>query len=462
MSPRFCRVLSGLFLVVVLLTSIGCDTVAPSSKEEPTPTPIPPPPVPAKPTYVVKRGEVEDLLSFTGRVSPSVEEQLFFRVGGRVNKVYVERNDMIEGDTLLAELDNSDLLKQLAQAEIELETARLNLEEANASKDFAINRAQLNLEIKVLQLQKMEQQQQASNPDLAIAAANLQKADAARKAAQAAYDARARQPGVEASPQALNLEQATINYDIALATYRKTMQASELSAKDSQLDLEIMRKQIALAELDLQQLQQDIDVSLVNAVERAKLTVDRLQAQIDATRIASPISGKVTSVSAYEGRTIDAFQPLFVVADETELEITADPTSSALQRMKEGMPVTVIFSSYPGQEFSGVIARLPYPYGTGGGSTQVEEQDKLTHITFTANNVTVNPGDLVKVMVVLEQKQDALWLPPAAIRTFAGRQFVEIEEEGRSRRADVSIGIESADRVEILDGLEEGQVVVGQ
>jgi RND family efflux transporter MFP subunit len=462
MSPRFCRALLGLALVVVLLTSIGCDAVVPSSKEEPTPTPIPPPPVPAKPTYVVKVGLVEDLLSFTGRVSPSVEEELFFRVGGRVDKVYVQRNDMIEKGTLLAELDNSDLLRQLAQAEIELETAELNLQEANAAKEFSIARAQLNLDIKVLQLQKLEQQQQLSNPDLAIAAANLQKADASRKAAQAAYDARARQPGVEASPQALNLEQATINYDIALATYNKAMQDSELSGRERQLDLEIMRKQIALAELDLKQLQEDVDVSLVNAVERAKLTVERLQAQIDATRIISPIDGKVTSVSAYEGRTIDAFQPIFVVADETELEITADPTSSDLQKMKEGMPVTVIFSSYPGQEFSGEIAQLPYPYGTGGGSTQVEEQDKLTHITFTANNVTVKPGDLVKVMVVLEQKDDALWLPPAAIRTFAGRQFVEIEEGGRSRRVDVTIGIESADRIEILDGLEEGQVVIGQ
>jgi len=64
--------------------------------------------------------------------------------------------------------------------------------------------------------------------------------------------------------------------------------------------------------------------------------------------------------------------------------------------------------------------------------------------------------------VTLEEKQDALWLPPAAIRTFAGRKFVQVEEDGRQRRVDVTIGIESAERVEITEGLEEGQVVVGQ
>ena len=53
-------------------------------------------------------------------------------------------------------------------------------------------------------------------------------------------------------------------------------------------------------------------------------------------------------------------------------------------------------------------------------------------------------------------------LPPAAIRTFAGRKFVEIEEDGVRKRVDVVLGIESAERVEIREGLEEGQTVVGQ
>ncbi len=377
--------------------------------------------------------------------------------------VVVSTNHTKEGRSYrFAELDNADLTRQLAQAQIELETAQLNLQNATAAREYSIKKAQLALDIQKLQLARLQQQQQDSDPDLAIAAANLQKADAARKAAQGAYDARASQPGAEASPQALNLEQATIAYQIALASYQKTLQSSKQAAQDRAIQIEIMQKQVEQAQLDVDYLSKEVDVSLQNAVERNKLSVERLQAQIDATRITSPIAGKVTSVSAYEGRTVEAYQPLFVVADESALEITADPASSDLQRLKEKMPVTVIFSSYPGQEFTGEIAKLPYPYGTGGGSTNVEEQDKLTHISFSGANVKVEPGDLVKVTVVLERKENALYLPPAAIRTFAGRKFVEIDEGGRSRRADVTIGIESADRVEILDGLEEGQVVVGQ
>ena len=167
-------------------------------------------------------------------------------------------------------------------------------------------------------------------------------------------------------------------------------------------------------------------------------------------------------MGAYEGRAVNAYKVVFVVADESELEITAEPLSSQLQRLAEGMPCTIILSAYPGKELKGQIRQLPYPYGRGGGVKGTEEEDKLTHITFDPEDLDVQPGDLVKVIVTLERKEDALWLPPAAIRTFAGRKFVVVQEEGRQRRVDITVGIEGPDRVEILEGLEEGQVVIGQ
>jgi multidrug efflux pump subunit AcrA (membrane-fusion protein) len=64
--------------------------------------------------------------------------------------------------------------------------------------------------------------------------------------------------------------------------------------------------------------------------------------------------------------------------------------------------------------------------------------------------------------VVLERKDDVLWLPPQAIRTFEGRRFVVVQEGDAQIRVDVKVGIESEDRVEIEEGLSEGQVVIGQ
>ena len=61
----------------------------------------------------------------------------------------------------------------------------------------------------------------------------------------------------------------------------------------------------------------------------------------------------------------------------------------------------------------------------------------------------------------LEQHQNVLWLPPAAVREFNGRHFVVILEDRTQKRIDVSIGLQNEDQLEIESGLSEGQVVIG-
>ena len=64
--------------------------------------------------------------------------------------------------------------------------------------------------------------------------------------------------------------------------------------------------------------------------------------------------------------------------------------------------------------------------------------------------------------VVLQQKDNALWLPPDALRTFQGKDFVLIQDGEAQRRIPVKVGIKTPDRVEILEGLTSGQIAVGQ
>jgi multidrug efflux pump subunit AcrA (membrane-fusion protein) len=444
----------------------------------------------------VKQGVVVDSLSFTGRVAPSVEEELFFREDGRVKEVYVERDEMVQEGDVLAELENDDLLRQLNQAEIELETAQLNLEEAQNQMQHQIDKAEIELEIEELDLANMNESLESlaldvklaeidlketkagpSAEEIAIARHNLEKAKNSLWSVQVRRDSTCGQTDGAACDSAqasvnraeedvriaeINLQEllkgpSEDELTAAEAAYEKAMQ----KRRQKERDIEIQERRIALAEMDLEKMQKEVDPQLSKAVERSQLTVERLQAKIADTRVSSPIDGKVTSVSAYEGRTVNGYQTVFVVADEAELEITAEPMSSQLQRLSEGLDASIILSDYPGKELPAEIVQLPYPYGRGGGAT-IEEADKLTHISFNPQDLDIEPGDLVKVIVTLERKEDALWLPPAAIRTFAGRKFVVVEEEGRQRRVDVTLGIESRERVEIVEGLEEGQIVVGQ
>jgi multidrug efflux pump subunit AcrA (membrane-fusion protein) len=465
MVSRF-RLAFVVVLTVFVLAITGCTGTGTTGNDNEDPTAIPVPPVPEKPTYTVKLGTIVDSLNFTGRVSPSVEKGLFFRTAGRIKQVMVERGDAVVSGTVLAELENDDLLRQLAQAELDLQTATLDLNTAKGGQDYAIARAKIALEISKLQLAKLAASG-GNDTGVQMALINLQRAEAALKQAQARYDFRAKSPGAEASGEALALEQATLDYEAAQLSYNNAT-----SSGDPQVyDLEIMRQQVALAELDLEHLQADVNPQLVQAVERNKLTVARLNAFIADTQIASSIPGNVTSVSATAGKNVDAYSVVFVVSDDSKLEIRAEPLSSQMQKLQEGMSCAIVLSQYPGKELTGTITQLPYPYGKGGGAadsstsgttTTAEQVDKSTHIDFSMGDLVLKPGDLVKVVVTLQEKADVLWLPPAAIRTFSGRKFVVVDDNGSQRRIDITTGIETEDRVEITDGLTEGQVVLGQ
>lgn len=498
MTPRVRSYLLVILAIAMLVVS-GCSATTSSSKNEPTPTPIPPPPIPEKPTYTVRAGEVVDSLSFTGRIAPVIEEELYFRDNGRVKQVFVERNDEIVAGTVMAELENDDLLRQLAQAQIELESAELSFEQGEASRKYSAEKARVNLEISKLQLEKLkasladielnariseiELAEFKAGPDpddVEISLRNLEKSKNSLWSSQINRDTAC---GRDNKGSACDSGQASVQRSeedvrIAEINYRRAQKgptAQEIEVQEAEhartlaqmddlkADIAIKEFNVYLAQMEYDKLEDQADANLIKSVERAKLSVERLSAQLADREVASPIDGKVTSVSAYAGREVQAYRGVFVVADETDLEVTAEPMSSQMQRLAENMSAVVILSAYPGKELPAEITLLPYPYGRGGGTnTTAEDADKLTHITFDPQDLAIEPGDLVKVIVVIEEKPAALWLPPAAIRTFAGRKFVVVDDNGQQRRVDVTIGIESAERVEITDGLEEGQIVIGQ
>ena len=70
-------------------------------------------------------------------------------------------------------------------------------------------------------------------------------------------------------------------------------------------------------------------------------------------------------------------------------------------------------------------------------------------------------GDPVRVTAEIDRAADVLWLPPQAIRNFNGRLFVVVQDGDAQRRSDVRVGIEAEERVEVEEGVTEGETVVG-
>lgn len=363
------------------------------SDDAPTPTPIPTAIVAMKPTYKVQKGEVVKELTFSGRISPVVEEELFFRNNGRVRAVFVKRNQMVVKGDLLAELEIDTLERDLASSKLELEQAQIVLDAAKRNLEFDKRVAQINMEMAQIQLADL---QSKTPPD----------------------------------PEAIALQQ----------------------------------KQVELAQITVDRMDTGVDANLLNNYERAKLNVEKLEAAIADSQIHAPFDGQLLSVSLTPGQAVEGFQKVVSIADVTKLEVSADLLSDQMTQLVEEMSVKVVLVSRPGDILTGSIRQLPYPYGSGGKGISIEDQDKSTRFTLdqSAQELGFQMGDLVRVTAELERKQDVLWVPPQALRVFDGRRFAVVQEGDAQRRVDVTVGIQTQERVEIEEGLELGQTLVGQ
>lgn len=235
----------------------------------------------------------------------------------------------------------------------------------------------------------------------------------------------------------------------------------EYALRRAQSNLEIAQLKLELARLEnpptseVNRLQIAIQEQ---EVELAQIAVDEISLTYDGLRITSPIDGTVLSVSILEAATVEADQPVIVVGNLEDLVVSATLNPEDLARLATGMDVT---ASPIGKDISttgGTIRALPYPYGNAGtestdGSVQVALEKSPTELGYEV-------GDMVNVHIVLEHKDDVLWLPLQAVREFEGRYFVIAREGDVERRLDVRVGIVDEDRIEIVDGLTEGQVVV--
>jgi multidrug efflux pump subunit AcrA (membrane-fusion protein) len=427
-------------------------------QQGPTPTPVPTPIVPTKPTYKVERGDVIELEKFSGRIAPVEEAELFFRTGGWVRNVYVERDDFVEAGQVLADLEIDDLERDLESRNLDLERVQSVLDAAEEDLAIEVRRAEVDKEI--VELRLAQTRDRDLSPRQQQAAAELEKSYIALKQAQEDYDAIAWRNDRASRGEADRLQQATLDHLQAKAAYDLAIQDID----NLKYDVAILEREIELAQIKLDELMEGVDPLLINDVKQAQLTVEKLEAAIADAQIIAPFAGQVTSESLTEGREVTPHKTVVILADMSEMELTADPGTNQLENMVEGMAVEAYRANTPGERYTGTIRRLPYPYGGGGRSEGVEDtqEDKSTRILLDVDLTETNLeiGDLMSIEVVIEQKQDVLWLPPQAIRKFEGRKFVVVLDGEVQRRVDVTTGIESTDRVEIEEGLSAGQTVI--
>ncbi len=420
-----------------------------SSGTEPTPTPLPTSIVPTNPTYEVQRGDVIELMVFAGRIAPVLEEELFFKTGGYVDTVNVSRNSQVKEGDVLAELEVTDLRNQIIQAEAELLSVQMDYDRQITEANNSVRAAELRL---------AKLQADSSSTQLVNVRINLEKSRTRLANAQDEYNKSLDRSWERAEVRAAYanaVTEAQWALEIAEAQYQDVQESLARTA----YDIELAQMDLNLTTMRLAEVQTGLNVT------RTVLSVNRLKDQLNDARIVAPFDGVILEANILEGRQVQGYAPLILLADPNNLEVRADLQDTEMSQLSEGMPVVAEFVNNPGEEVPGFIRYLPYPYGSSGTTEDVQtgEEDKSVRVTLEGVDLTGSEyaiSDRLRLTVELDRSEDTLWLPLQAVRTFEGRSFVVIQEGGTQRRMDVRVGIRSVDRLEILEGLTEGQLVV--
>jgi multidrug efflux pump subunit AcrA (membrane-fusion protein) len=500
-----------LSLLLVLVTGCGSTDSQSASANEATPTPLPTPIIPEKPVYTVQVGTVIQTLEFTGRASPVLEQELF-ETSGNVGDVFVARGDWVQPGDVLAELDIADLQKQLSQKLISLQTTQLKQEQAQIEASDAITTALMKVEEAQASL---ESAKTTSVNDLATARASV--ASAETSLANAKLNLTIVQKSDTVTKNVRDREYEANWYEVNYGEYLKKYQTGQidkdrldleynnlLTAKENlekaqaqaqltlsqaeaqvtQAEESLREAKVRLAELQgqpsvsdaeaaLEQAQSDYEQAVADAdpesynmrllaldLEQAQLDIQDLQDQVASAQLVAPFAGQILSLNIKAGDAAQAYDAVGVLADPNALEITAELGSEELSQMALDQEAVITLRNRPGETFNGTVRQLPYPYG--GTTVDTGEDDTAVHVAIEGE-VDMTLGELATVSIVLQEKENVLWLPPAAIRTYQGRDFVVVQlDDGSQKRVDVLLGITTDERVEIAAGLEEGQTIVGE
>jgi RND family efflux transporter MFP subunit len=327
------------------------------------------------------------------------------------------------------------------------------LKAAQSKNDQQIAEAKTNLHTAELRLAQLRVGD--PSPQVVIAEVALERAQTVYADALDEYNKSLNRPWeTEKAREAYTrrLHEAELSLKVAQAQHQQAVNARQ----SNYYSIQMQEEAVARARQQLEQLESGIDI------ESTRLTVERLKTQLDSSRLIAPFDGYVMSISLLKGRAVEVRRPVAIVSAIDKLEVSAKLTDQQMVDLVEGMPATVRLPRQTGQGIQGQIRRLPYSFSGGGSTTVLQDEDLSTRIALTmSGEVNLQVGDVVEVVIVLDRKDNVLWLPPLAIRAFEGRRFVVVQDGPAQRRVDVQVGLEGKERVEIKEGLTDGQIVIG-
>jgi HlyD family secretion protein len=245
-----------------------------------------------------------------------------------------------------------------------------------------------------------------------------------------------------ASAQAA-ISQGKINL-ISAQTDEKRMQEliDQKAISQQQYDQAVTRTQLAKQSIEAAQAQ----------LLQAKATVRFNQANLANYTVTAPMAGQITQRNVDAGAMAAAGVALFTLAQTANLRAEFDLPERQLAKLSRGQAVLISSAAQPDKPVRVKLSEI---------SPIVDPQSRLVKVKVDLPNHGIfRPGLSVDGHFVLSEKAATLALPLEAVTVSATEASVLVQQDGKVVRKAVTTGIRTLDRIEILSGLTEADIVI--
>jgi len=174
--------------------------------------------------------------------------------------------------------------------------------------------------------------------------------------------------------------------------------------------------------------------------------------QLADTVLTSPIDGAVRERKASVGEYLAAGAPVVGLVKLHPLRLRVAVPEREAASIRIGQMVRVKLEGDPAEHLGRVVRLSP----------AIQEQNRTLAVEAEVANPAgrLRPGAFARAEIVVEADREAVLVPASAVVTFAGLEKVFGVENGKAVEKRIRTGRRAGERVEVLDGVAAGELVV--
>lgn len=230
----------------------------------------------------------------------------------------------------------------------------------------------------------------------------------------------------------------------------------------TEAELAQSQAELSLARADLKRARNLAKQSFVSkrsreeAAANVKILAAKLQvvsARLSKTRIRAPFEGQVGLVQVNIGEYLKAGTSLVRLDDLSSLKLDLRVPDRLLSRVATGQTIRASFDAYPGREFEALVETI---------DTAIDEIGRSLVVRGRLPNAErlLRPGMFARARLVLGVRESAVMVPEESVLASAKGQYLFAIRDGKAQRQPVKTGVRQRGQIEIVEGVEAGEMVV--